>query len=39
MATFTCYICKSAAPGGPAEYRRHYLTHHASDLQAELVNR
>lgn len=39
MSAWTCYICKSAAPGGPAEYRRHYLTHHAEDLQSEWVNR
>jgi hypothetical protein len=39
MSAWTCYLCKCAGPGGPKEYQRHYLTHHASDLNAEWVNR
>ena len=39
MSAWTCYLCKAAGPGGPAEYRRHYLTNHASDLSDEWVTR
>ncbi len=39
MTAWTCYLCKSVGLGGSSAYQRHYLTHHAEDLNAEWVNR
>jgi hypothetical protein len=39
MSAWTCYLCKSIGLGGSSAYQRHYLTHHAEELQAELVTK
>lgn len=39
MSAWTCHLCKAFGPGGPTAYQRHYLTHHAEQLQDEWVNR